>query len=250
MTAEAGVRQGTETKAETKKRARSKQRTGLRRWLRRIGLVIVALVALPYLIVPLYAFVNPPITLVMLQNALTEGGGIHKIWVDLKDVSPNLIRAVVASEDARFCSHHGIDWVEVQNALEEEDGPPRGASTITMQAARNLFFPAGRSWIRKAFEAPLALYTDLILSKRRILEIYLNVAEWGRGVYGVAEAAKRGYGTRPARLTPGQSALLAAVLPSPLSRNPAKPSPVLWRVARRVDQRAATLGPAADCVLK
>ncbi len=250
MTAEAGVRQGTETKAETKKRTRSKQRTGFRRWLWRLGIVILALGLLPYLIVPLYAFLNPPVTLVMLQNALTEGGGIHKTWVDLKDVSPNLIRAVVAAEDARFCSHHGIDWVEVQNALEDEGGPPRGASTITMQAARNLFYPAGRSWIRKALEAPLALYTDLILSKRRILELYLNVAEWGHGVYGVAEAANRSFGTRPARLTAGQSALLAASLPSPQSRNPAKPSRVLWRVARRVDQRAATLGPAADCVLK
>ena len=245
MTIEASV-----PKSAKRGRSESHARGRLRQWLRRLGFAALALVLLPYLIVPIYAVVNPPITLVMLQNALTEGGGIHKKWVDLENVSPNLARAVLAGEDARFCSHHGIDWVEVQNALEDEDGPARGASTITMQTARNLFFPAGRSWIRKAFEAPLALYTDLILSKSRILEIYLNIAEWGRGIYGAAEAAKRSFGVSPARLTAGQAALLAAALPSPASRNPADPTAGYARLARRVAARAATLGPAADCVLK
>lgn len=246
MTAEAGVRQG----AKTKKRKQGKQRAGIRRWALRLALVILALVLLPYLIVPLYAVVNPPITPVMLQSVIVHRVGIHKSWTDLEDISPNLVRAVLAAEDARFCSHRGIDWIEVQNALEDDDGPRRGASTITMQTARNLFFPNWRSWIRKAFEAPLALYTDLILSKRRILEIYLNIAEWGQGTYGVGEAARRSFDVTPARLTAGQSALLAATLPAPGLRNPAKPSRTLRRIARRVDRRAARLGPAADCVLK
>ncbi len=248
MTAEAGVQQGTEQKAQ-KKRTRGRWRSGRWLWLRRIAIAVLALVLLPYLIVPLYAVVNPPITMVMLQRAVF-GSGIHKQWVGLKDISPNLVRAVLASEDARFCSHHGIDWVEVQNALDDEDGPMRGASTITMQVARNLFFPAVRSWIRKAFEVPLALYADFVLSKRRILELYLNIAEWGDGVFGAGEAAKRYFGVPAARLTPGQAALLAAALPSPVTRNPGKPSARLWRLARRVDRRAAALGPAADCVLK
>jgi monofunctional glycosyltransferase len=246
MTAEASVRRS----AETGKQKQSKGRTRLRRWLFRGALVILALILLPYLIVPLYAVVNPPITPLMLQRAVFGRVGIHKQWVNLDDISPNLVRAVLAAEDARFCSHHGIDWVEVQNALQDDDGPMRGASTITMQAARNLFFPVVRSWVRKGLEAPLALYMDLVLSKRRTLEIYLNVAEWGRGVYGVGEAAERSFGVTPARLTAGQSALLAAALPSPAFRDPAKPSRTLWRVARRVDARAARLGPAADCVLK
>ncbi len=246
MTAEAGVRRG----AESRKQKQGKQRAGIRRWALRLVLVIVALLLLPYLIVPLYAVVNPPITPLMLQRAVTQRVGIHKTWTDLEDVSPNLVRAVLAAEDARFCSHHGIDWIEVQNALEDDDGPMRGASTITMQVARNLFFPSWRSWIRKALEAPLALYADLILSKRRVLEIYLNIAEWGRGVYGVSEIARRSFDVTPARLTAGQAALLAATLPAPGVRDPAKPSRTLLRVARRVDRRAARLGPAADCVLK
>jgi monofunctional glycosyltransferase len=222
----------------------------LRLWLRRLGFVVLAIVLLPYLIAPLFIVINPPVTFVMLERAARERLGIHKTWVDFEDISPNLVRAVLASEDARFCSHHGIDWVEVQNALQDEDGPMRGASTVSMQTARNIFLPTGRSWVRKGLELPLALYIDFVLSKRRILEIYLNVAEWGTGVYGAGEAAKRDFGVSASNLTRSQSALLAAALPSPRLRNPARPGPGYSRIARRVAGRAAALGPAADCVLK
>ena len=151
----------------------------------------------------------------MLFKAL-GGAGIDKTWTDIEDISPRLVRAVIASEDQRFCSHHGIDWVEVQNALDDEDGRFRGASTITMQTVKNLFLWTGRSWVRKALEAPLALYAELFLSKRRIMEIYLNIVEWD-----VGRLRRR----RPRRSTisacrrqsspPTQAARLAAVLPSP-----------------------------------
>ncbi len=244
-----------ESAGKSKRADRGKEKAGakrsrLRRILRRVLVVALVLVFLPYVIVPLYAVVNPPITLVMLQRSLTEGVGIHKEWVDIDAVSPRLVRAVLAAEDARFCSHHGVDWVEMRNALQDDDGPMRGASTITMQTARTLFFPGGRSWIRKVFEVPLAVYTDLVLSKRRILELYLNVAEWGpNGVYGVAAASKRAFGVTPADLSAGQSALLAAALPSPATRNPAKPTRGYSRVARRIAGRAAALGAGAECVL-
>ena len=244
--AEAGALMG----REAKPRARDGSNTRLRRFLRGAAIVILVLFVLPYLLVPVYAFINPPITPLMLQRAVTRWNGIHKDWVDLEHVSPNVVRAVVASEDARFCSHHGIDWTEVQNAMQDDDGPRRGASTITMQVARNLFFPNSRSWIRKAFEAPLALYTDFVLSKRRILELYLNTVEWGDGIYGVEEAAQRNFGVSAARLSGRQSGLLAAALPSPIYRVPAKPTRGYSRLANRAAARASSLGPAGDCVLK
>lgn len=205
---------------------------------------------LPYVIVPLYAVVNPPFTPLMLQRALFGRAGIDKSWVGLEAISPNLVRAVVASEDGRFCSHYGIDWHEVRKALQDDDGALRGASTITMQTARNLFFPEVRSWVRKGLEAPLALWTDLVLSKRRILEIYLNVAEWGAGVYGAGAAAERYFGVAPGKLTAAQAARLAAALPAPLTRDPAKPNRVTRRVSGRIAARAQQLGDAAGCVLK
>ncbi len=243
--AEAGVLKG----AQAKPHSRMTAWTYARPWLRRLVLLILAVVFVPYLIVPLYAVVNPPVTVFMLERAAADWNGIHKKWVDLDQISPHLARAVLAAEDARFCSHHGIDWIEVQNAFEDSRSR-RGASTITMQVARGLFFLEWRSWVRKAFEAPLALYTDFILPKRRILEIYLNIVEWGPGVYGTAEVSERSFGVPPSKLSKSQAALLAAALPAPLQRDAAKPSRGMSRIARRIAGRAARLGPAADCVLK
>ena len=180
-----------EAGAIKERRARGKQFPRLRRLARTVAIGVLVLVLLPLVLVPLYAFVNPPVTTVMLLKAL-GGNGIDKSWTSIEDISPRLVRAVITSEDQRFCLHHGIDWVEVQNALDDEDGRFRGASTITMQTVKNLFLWTGRSWIRKALEAPLALYAELFLSKRRIMEIYLNIVEWDEGVYG-AEAAARHY---------------------------------------------------------
>ena len=185
------------------------------------------------MLLPLYAFVNPPVTTVMLLKAL-GGNGIDKSWTGIEDISPRLVRAVITSEDQRFCFHHGIDWVEVQNALDDEDGRFRGASTITMQTMKNLFLWTGRSWIRKALEAPLALYGELFLSKRRIMEIYLNIVEWDEGVYGAAAASQHYFRVPPAQLC--AHAERAPRSGAPLARYPrcGKPGRGTARIARRM----------------
>lgn len=231
------------------RKSASRRRRSFRRLLRRGLMALAALVALPLLLIPLYAVIDPPVTTVMLWKRL-GGAPIEKSWVEIEKISPNLVRAVMTSEDARFCSHNGIDWIEVENAMDDEDGRFRGASTITMQTAKNLFLWTGRGFLRKAIEAPLALYADLVLSKRRIMEIYLNIVEWDVGVYGAAAAAHHYFGIAPAKLSPDQAARLAAILPAPETRDAAKPGPGTRRIARRIAQRAAQSGPYVSCVLQ
>jgi monofunctional biosynthetic peptidoglycan transglycosylase len=207
--------------------------------------MFLVLILSPLALLPLYSVVDPPITTVMLTKAL-GGAGIDKDWVGIEEISPRLVRAVIASEDQRFCVHFGIDWVEVQNALDDEDGRFRGASTITMQTVKNLFMWTGRSWVRKGLEAPLALYAELFLSKRRIMEIYLNVVEWDVGVYGAEAAARHYFGVPASKLSSTQAARLAAVLPSPATRDAANPGPGTERIARRIAARSP--GADAGCI--
>jgi monofunctional biosynthetic peptidoglycan transglycosylase len=231
-------------------RRRERRRVSiLRRALRRVGFALLIVLLLPFILLPLYRVVNPPVTTVMLLKGLARAP-IDKSWVELDQISPHLLRAVIMSEDARFCAHQGIDWVEVESALDDDDGRQRGASTITMQTVKNLFLWTDRSWLRKGLEAPLALYADLVLSKRRIAEIYLNVAEWGKGLYGAAAAARHYFGTSADALAPGQAALLAAVLPAPRQRDAADPDAETWRIAERIAARAAKSGPYLDCVIR
>jgi monofunctional biosynthetic peptidoglycan transglycosylase len=210
--------------------------------------MMVLILAIPLSLLPIYGVVDPPVTTVMFWKWL-GGAEIEKRWVDLEEISPNLVRAVIASEDARFCAHHGIDWVEVQNALEDESGRPRGASTITMQTVKNLFLWAERDWVRKGIEAPLALYAELTLPKRRIMEIYLNIVEWGAGLYGAAAASEHYFGVPPSELSESQAARLAAILPAPLSRDAANPGPGTLALAQSIAERAAAAGPYVTCVL-
>lgn len=160
---------------------------GVRRWSGRIAkLLLVALVAVVGLML-LYRFVDPPTTPTLAWRAV-KGEPIDQRWVPIEQISPRLVQAVIASEDARFCEHWGIDFAQLRAAIEEtRDGNPRGASTITMQVTKNVFLWLERSYLRKAIELPLALILDLVMPKRRIMEIYLNIAEWAPGVYG-AEA--------------------------------------------------------------
>jgi monofunctional glycosyltransferase len=241
--AEAAAAKGTQTKS----RRRGKPRSRLRRVLQPLWLLMLALILLPLALLPLYALVNPPVTTVMLFKAL-GGAGIDKSWVSIDEISPRLIRAVVASEDQRFCVHHGIDWVELQNAIDDEDGRFRGASTITMQTVKNLFLWTNRSWVRKGLEAPLALYAELFLSKRRIMEIYLNIVEWDTGVYGAGAAAEHYFNTSPLHLTDSEAARLAAVLPSPESRDAGKPGPGTARLARRIAARIPLMSGETACI--
>ena len=200
------------------------------------------------MLLPLYSVVDPPVSTVMLWKSL-GGAGIGKQWTDLDDISPNLVRAVLASEDARFCEHNGIDWVEMEKAMDDDDGRPRGASTVTMQTVKNLFLWTQRSWIRKGLEFPLALYAEVVLSKKRIVEIYLNIAELGEGIYGAAAASEHYFGVTPAKLSKAQAAQLAAILPAPLVRNAARPGKQTRAAARRIAGRAAASGGYFGCVL-
>lgn len=221
-----------------------------RRIMRRTAYAILALVALPYLLVTLYSVINPPLTSVMLLKRL-GGASIHKSWMPIGEISPALVRSVLMAEDARFCSHLGVDWVEMRKAIDsaQDGGRLRGASTITMQTVKNLFLWTGRDWLRKGFELPLALYADLVLSKRRIMELYLNIVEWDRGVYGAEAAAQSYFGTSAAALGPSQAARLAAVLPAPEARNPLRPGPRTAQAANRIARSAAAAGAYDDCVL-
>ena len=222
----------------------------VRRFLRRLVLAIVIVICMPVLLLPVYSAVNPPITTVMIAKRIA-GASIIKVWRPIEAISPHLVRAVIVAEDARFCAHSGIDWQQVEEVLldSEDGGPLRGASTITMQTVKNLFLWSGRSWFRKGLEVPLALYADAVLSKQRIMEIYLNIAEWDTGVYGAQAAAQHYFGVSAARLSAGQAARMAATLPAPRLRDPARPSRTTGRLASVHARRAALAGPYVACVL-
>lgn len=174
--------------------------------------------------------------------------GYDRQWVYLEDISPHLRNAVMMSEDGQFCAHNGVDWGEMFKVLDKRGAPVRGASTITMQTVKNLFLWQGRSYIRKAFEIPYAVVADVMLPKDRIMEIYLNIVEWGPGIYG-AEAASRYYFKKSAKnLTPRQAAYLAVTLPNPKLRNPARPSSNLTRLAHLIESRANRSGGYTDCL--
>jgi len=191
-------------------------------------------------LVLLYQGIGPPLTPLMIRNAWAFG--IAKTWVDLDDVSPALVRTVIASEDARFVEHRGVDWEAVRRArvynARHGDEPRRGGSTITMQCARNVFLWQGKSYVRKALEVTIAYVLELVWGKRRILEVYLNVIEWGPGVYGAEAAARTSFGTTAASLTPRQAALLAAVLPNPLRWSARTPTRFVAGRAAIIERRA------------
>lgn len=223
-------------------------RTGL--WLRRLikAAIVVALIPVVLTILYLPSFVHPVSTL-MLRDLVTLQG-YDRQWVALEDVAPVMRRSVIMSEDGQFCSHLGIDLGELKGEVADlfAGRPTRGASTIPMQTVKNLFLWNGRSFIRKAMELPLAIYFDLVMPKYRILEIYLNIAEWGPNIYGVEAAAQHYFGVSSKNLTPRQSALLTAALPNPVTRNPAKAKPGMRGVARVIERRASRAGGYVGCV--
>jgi monofunctional glycosyltransferase len=219
-------------------------------WLRWSAALGLAVMLVPYALAPLYRYGEPVSTLMLWRWA--RGARVERLWVPLEAMSPALLRAVMAAEDARFCEHHGIDWGALRHVVEtaEDGGDWRGASTITQQVAKNLFLWPGRSFVRKGLEFPLALFIDAVLPKRRILEIYLNLAEWGPdGEFGAEAAARRAF-SRPAReLTLAQAALLAATLPNPIDRNAAHPSRPLLRLAALYQARVRRSAAVDICVL-
>lgn len=220
-------------------------------WPRRALRLLAVLALWPIVMTVIYSAVPPPISNVMVFRLLT-GNGLDKDWVSLDRMSPHLARAVIASEDARFCDHYGVDWTEVQGIVEDvfddDEGPIRGASTIPMQTAKNLFLWDGRSFLRKGVELPLALWMDLVWSKRRMIEIYLNIVEWAPGVYGAEAAARHHFGKSATRLTRREAALLAAVLPNPIKRKAGKPSKRVSAIANRILIRMRTMDPYLACL--
>ncbi len=227
---------------------------GRPRWLRRTAWVILAVVAWPLVMTVVYGFVPPPVSNLMILRLFT-GNGISKDWVSLDQMSPFLPAAVIASEDARFCAHFGVDWREMRSVVDgvftDDEAPIRGASTISMQTAKNLFLWDGRGplgAVRKGLELPLALYMDNVWSKRRMIEIYLNIVEWAPGVYGAEAAAQHHFKKPAAKLTRREAALLAAVLPNPITRKAGKPSKRVSGIANRIMARARIMGPYLTCL--
>jgi monofunctional biosynthetic peptidoglycan transglycosylase len=209
------------------------------RIVRPILLIAVALVLLPYVVTPFYA-VGHPVSALMAWRTLT-GQPVERVWRDLSAMSPDLPRSVVASEDALYCQHNGIDWNSLRDVIDDaQDGEvARGGSTITQQVAKNLFLWSGRSYVRKALEIPLAMWINLVLGKQRVLEIYLNIAEMGpSGQFGADAASKYAFGRSAGDIGAREAAFLAAILPNPVTRSARNPGPGVRRLAATYLARA------------
>ncbi len=205
------------------------------RWIRRgvLGLALLLVLA-----VLLYRFVNPPTTPYMLSES-RRLNGITQDWVPIENIAPVMLRSVVAAEDANFCRHWGFDVAEIRRAIEA--GGRRGASTITQQVVKNAYLWHGRSWPRKVLETVMTPLVEASWPKRRILEVYLNIAEFDEGVFGIKAAAEKAFGASPDELSPQQAAYLAVVLPNPKNRSAARPTNALRKRAAQVMDGAATI---------
>ncbi len=189
-----------------------------------------------------------PVSTLMIGRWLT-GQPVDRRWVPLSAVSSNLIASVILSEDGQFCREHGVDFGALREVIGDGDGTPsRGASTLTMQVVKNLFLWPGRSYLRKALEIPLAVVLDTVWGKRRVLEAYLNVAEWGDGVYGIEAAAQRDFRKPASALTTREAALLATALPNPFLRSVTRPSRQHRQLAQRIVDMQGIAGPHVTCV--
>jgi len=223
-----------------------------KRWRRRLAVlaaILAGVVLLPYLIAPLYRFVEPVSTPMLWRWA--TGARVARIFVPISRIAPTLPLAVIIAEDGTFCRNRGIDLAAMHEALEEADdiGEARGGSTITQQTAKNLFLWQGRSFVRKALEIPLALWLNLVLPKRRVLEIYLNIAEWGPdGEFGAEAASRFAFGKSARNLNAREAAELAAILPNPVRRSARTPSILVRRLAGLYERRAAAYPTRDACV--
>ncbi|MEX1060906.1 MAG: monofunctional biosynthetic peptidoglycan transglycosylase [Methyloceanibacter sp.] len=234
---------GERTRKRTKRRHRHP-------WRRRAARVLLYLAAVVLLSIVAFRFIDPPTTSVMAINKL-KGGAVRQHWVPLEDMSRQLPLAVIASEDGRFCVHWGVDWGAVRDAIKEGDGFGgfRGASTIPMQTAKNLYLWNGRSYVRKTLEVPLAYLMSFVWPKDRMMEVYLNVAQFGPGTFGAEAASRRYFGKSASELSRREAVLLAAALPNPGFRNPARPSARMLRIATAIERRMPIIAGRSACVL-
>jgi monofunctional biosynthetic peptidoglycan transglycosylase len=224
---------------------------GWRRWLAILVIVVIVLVLLPYVIAPFYRVINPVSTLMLWRWA--TGQRVERTFVPIDRIAPVLPLTVILAEDGSFCRNRGIDLGAMREAIEQSGddvAESRGASTITQQTAKNLFLWQGRSFVRKALELPLALWLNVVLPKRRVMEIYLNIVEWGpNGEFG-AEAASHYAFNKPARNLSGREAAeLASILPNPVRRSARTPNPLVRRLAGLYERRAADF-PGHDTCLR
>jgi monofunctional glycosyltransferase len=224
------------------------------RWRRiaiRLAIVVLVVLLIPYAVAPFYRVVDP-VPLPMLWRRMT-GARVERIAVPLDRIAPALPLTVIVAEDGTFCRNRGIDLGAIREALQQSDddiGASRGASTITQQVAKNLFLWSGRSIVRKALEIPLALWLNVVLPKRRVIEIYLNIAEWGpNGEFGAEAAARYAFGVSARNLDARQAAELAAILPNPVRRSARRPSALVRQLAALYMRRAAA-HPAFDACLR
>lgn len=213
---------------------------GFGRFVRAVFAVLLIVFFIgPVVAVAVYRFVPPPVTYLMVQR-MFEGQGLERRWVSLDQISPHLVRAVIAAEDARFCEHRGFDVEAIEKAwaANQQGRTLRGGSTISQQTAKNVFLWPGRDWVRKGLEAWFTVLIEVGWGKPRIMEVYLNSIEWGPGVYGAEAAAQKNFRVPAARLTPQQAARLAAILPKPLHWKAAKPGPYMKRRAGSINRNA------------
>ena len=212
------------------------------RWGRRLRNLFVTLLAVlvvgPIVMVAVYRFVPPPLTILMVER-LVQGQGLDHRWRPLSEMSPALPRAAIAAEDGRFCEHHGFDVQAIEKAIRHDERRPnaiRGGSTISQQAAKNVFLWPDRSWVRKGFKTYFTVLIEAIWGKRRIMEVYLNTVEMGPGLYGVEAAAHRYFGVSARDVSAAQAARLIAILPSPLKWQAVDPGPYVRRRSGRIDR--------------
>jgi monofunctional biosynthetic peptidoglycan transglycosylase len=230
--------------------ARARKRRPLRRLAIICAVVIFAIVLAPYIIAPFYRVIVP-VSTPMLWRWIT-GARVQRVFVPLDRIAPRLPLTVILSEDASFCHNHGLDLGAIREAWEQSGDidETRGASTITQQTVKNLFLWQGRSFVRKALEIPLALWLNLVLPKRRVLEIYLNIAEWGpNGEFGAEAAARWAFGKSARDLNAFEAGELAAILPNPIERSARDPGAQVYRLARFYERHAAA-HPAQDACLR
>jgi monofunctional biosynthetic peptidoglycan transglycosylase len=229
-----------------KKKTKKVKHKKARRWLRRGSVCFVLLMCLPVYAVVLFAFFNPSAGFYMGSEA-RRLGGVKQQWTALSDFSPVMARSVVAAEDANFCTHHGFDLDAIRDAI--EGGGQRGASTISQQVSKNVFLWHGRSYLRKGLEAGFTVLIELIWTKERIVEVYLNVAEFDEGVFGAAAGARHYFGVAPDRITNTQAGRLAAILPNPKNRSASRPSNFVRKRTRAIISGAGTIDAdgRADC---
>jgi len=227
-----------------------RKRIPWRRIAVRVAIVVLALLLIPYAVAPFYRVIDP-VSMPMLWRRLT-GARVERIWVPLDRIAPVLPLTVILAEDASFCHNRGIDLGAIREVLQHSDDDlavSRGASTLTQQVAKNLFLWSGHSIVRKVLEIPLALWLNLVLPKRRVMEIYLNIAEWGpNGEFGAEAAARYAFGISARNLDARQAAELASILPNPIRRSARHPSALVRQVAALHLRRAAAHPALAACL--